>query len=577
VSRFSEADLLAQQGAIVNNHSIQRLQGWLGECISKHKECPNSTPRPLPERLIDISNPFNLVLIETDKGTAGRYVALSYCWGEKRNNESVHKIKLKRANLAAMKVNIDRDHMTLTHLEAIQVARQLGYRYVWIDALCIIQDSISDWEQQAQNVPDVYGNAELTIMAARSDDSRKGFLNLSNWYKPRASPVMLPYKTFGSTRGTASCGAGLKRNRDVGPTERRAWCFQESILSQRIATFGKEQLMFQCRKCVLYDDGYTATKTQAEELWKGILVISRPIWLDLGNMNRFDILTQWYRLVEMYSQRQVFDPMDCFATLAGVAKQFELALSSGNGVVRPRYLAGHWEIDMITGLMWRSNRICEEESNPGILRRPQKSQGPSLASEMIERAPSWSWMALEGPITIKKLDLQPYCFPARKDGAWASSDWGTNMVVAEKIKKALPFKISVKGRLRKVRVSSGSSIIMDNEELMAKYDMPKRNPSFGLINHEVINIQKEGFMMEGGEASEIFGEKPIAMGLFDLQTTNRSHKLWALPILANYRNLPVQGLLLSQNRTGVFVRRGVFWTLECQAFIRVKEQTIEIQ
>ncbi|EMD58396.1 hypothetical protein COCSADRAFT_42334, partial [Bipolaris sorokiniana ND90Pr] len=58
--------------------------------------------------------------------------------------------------------------------EALQIIRELGYRYLWIDALCIIQGDKKDWASEARKIAQVYSNAELTIVAGRSEDSAKG-------------------------------------------------------------------------------------------------------------------------------------------------------------------------------------------------------------------------------------------------------------------------------------------------------------------------------------------------------------------------------------------------------------------
>jgi hypothetical protein len=46
--------------------------------------------------------------------------------------------------------------------DAISVTRALGIRYLWIDALCILQDSVKDWEQESANMAAVYTNS-MTI------------------------------------------------------------------------------------------------------------------------------------------------------------------------------------------------------------------------------------------------------------------------------------------------------------------------------------------------------------------------------------------------------------------------------
>jgi hypothetical protein len=61
--------------------------------------------------------------------------------------------------------------------DAIRVAKSLGYQYLWIDALCIIQDDPQDWQREASRMAHVYGNADLVLTASSATDSYEGFLN----------------------------------------------------------------------------------------------------------------------------------------------------------------------------------------------------------------------------------------------------------------------------------------------------------------------------------------------------------------------------------------------------------------
>jgi hypothetical protein len=72
------------------------------------------------------------------------YLALSHMWGENHSQQ----LRLLEANLSAFQTESPMHKLasSATFLEAIRVTRILGYRYIWIDSLCIIQDSSSDWE-----------------------------------------------------------------------------------------------------------------------------------------------------------------------------------------------------------------------------------------------------------------------------------------------------------------------------------------------------------------------------------------------------------------------------------------------
>jgi hypothetical protein len=46
--------------------------------------------------------------------------------------------------------------MPATFFDATIITRELGYRYLWIDSLCIVQDFLEDWEAESQNMGNIY-------------------------------------------------------------------------------------------------------------------------------------------------------------------------------------------------------------------------------------------------------------------------------------------------------------------------------------------------------------------------------------------------------------------------------------
>ncbi|KAI8950437.1 heterokaryon incompatibility protein-domain-containing protein [Xylaria longipes] len=353
---------------------------------------------PMPTRVIDLgdseskSKPRLLIT----NGLKGRYVALSYCWGTRCG---IHKLKLRTETLQAFQINIDEQLMPRAHREGLQIARELGYQYIWIDALCIIQgsDTLSrnDWAQEAIRIPQVYGNAELTIVAGRSEDSRQGFV--APTHKPAAPPANL-----------------------------RSWYFQESVLSRRMISYNKEQLSFKCREREDFEDGHWDFHGRYDGWYD---LIANPTFPQFAE----SVLGRWYELTMEYSKRSFFDPTDNFAALSGVALQFQKAIGLKHS--NTRYLAGLWEVDMIRGLLRRSSRIIDPSQKP--LCQPTAVSGPNTGKS-ITIAPSWSWMSLVRPIRQGKgehdIPILPHetdsfhCFPANPDGeTWSSHDWHPSM------------------------------------------------------------------------------------------------------------------------------------------------------
>jgi Heterokaryon incompatibility protein (HET) len=78
------------------------------------------------------------VRLHESSGETGEYTCLSYRWG------GVLPLCTLTCSLDQEKLGIKWSRLPKTFQDAIQVTRLLGIRYIWIDALCIIQDAPAD-------------------------------------------------------------------------------------------------------------------------------------------------------------------------------------------------------------------------------------------------------------------------------------------------------------------------------------------------------------------------------------------------------------------------------------------------
>lgn len=104
-------------------------------------------------------------------GADVRYTALTYCWGTSPF------FRTTKSNLADLTSNFPWNNLAKNFQDAIIVTRWLGIRYLWIDALCIVQDDKGDWDRQSAKWGDIYANSYLTISATRSVAAGTGFLH----------------------------------------------------------------------------------------------------------------------------------------------------------------------------------------------------------------------------------------------------------------------------------------------------------------------------------------------------------------------------------------------------------------
>jgi hypothetical protein len=157
---------------------------WLQDCLLLHEKCTRGSalhsPPIFPSRVIDVADPGNCFLFE-NLGERDNYLTLSYCWGQgERLLTTISSYEIFRRRLPSD------DQIPLTFRDAFTVTRALGHRYIWIDALCIIQDDPQDLNREMAKMGDIYHNSTVTIFAGKGPHSSSGLFALRNgpFYKP---------------------------------------------------------------------------------------------------------------------------------------------------------------------------------------------------------------------------------------------------------------------------------------------------------------------------------------------------------------------------------------------------------
>jgi hypothetical protein len=209
----------------------------------------------LPTRLLYVGNPNSsdykpdvLTLVSGRQIGAGKYIALSHCWGKLKPNE-VPLYCTTRENIGDRQVGFSIANLPLTFRDAVKLARCLEVQYLWIDSLCIIQGKDGDWEQESKRMEDVYTSAYCTVAATSAVDSNAGFLerNISSEYV---------YVQDDSGRPVYVCTdmADFDKEVEEAPLNTRAWVMQERLLSRRTIHFGASQTYWECGKGVYCED-----------------------------------------------------------------------------------------------------------------------------------------------------------------------------------------------------------------------------------------------------------------------------------------------------------------------------------
>ena len=222
---------------------IRQAAKWLQQCQNLHTVCSGVSNEGLwnPTRLIHVDASGSVRLISTREQTRRLpYLTLTHCWGDTKPNS------LSMKNIAAFESSIPVERLTKVVRDALQVTRGLGYQYLWVDYLCIIQDSPggSDWSKEAARMAQVYSNSFCTIAASRAANGDDGL------FTQRNHDLIVPRAITSRTRGKlfehVPFDLHIVKENSQAKLYHRGWTLQEIILSKRIIHFGATRLHWSC-------------------------------------------------------------------------------------------------------------------------------------------------------------------------------------------------------------------------------------------------------------------------------------------------------------------------------------------
>lgn len=344
------------------------IGNWIDNCAQNHVKCNQTSQKErwYPTRLLDLRNATELrvkLIDTTETPPDGPYVSLSHRW----HSTSVK--KTTQDTLTAFMNGIDVSSLPKTFQDAITVSRNLNVRFLWIDSLCIIQET-NDWERESSLMGHIYANAMCNLSALGATAENGGL------FFPRDAESIRPLKL------DIACKDGpydlvhqgfWKSAVDDMDLNLRGWVFQERLLAPRALHFGSEQLFWECRElnaCESYPEGLR------EEIW------TRPWKRDytdtgLSHMPSRKLMMIWHELIEQYTRCSLTMGEDKLVAISGIAKIVQQKLEDD-------YLAGLWRRNLLEDLLWE------------VSRDEVRAQRPDRY-----RAPSWSWASVDGRISCQ--------------------------------------------------------------------------------------------------------------------------------------------------------------------------------
>lgn len=369
--------------------NFERWRTWVQDCVEHHESCPAAEDVQLPTRVLVVGTSAEdgyVSLIES-RGRCGHYVTLSHVWGDQPS------IVTTRDNYVQNCSGIPIRNLPPTFADAVVVTRELGFAYLWIDSLCIVQGDEAEWQIESAKMTSVYADSAVTIAAAAGSTPWAGlFDRKAASLQSHLDSVKIEYTNAPGTAPvtvfiTEEIRATLltESPQDYLPLYTRAWAVQDHLLCRRVLGFGKYGICyFQCDEAQCADHLRYSTYPQSAgfgssgsryQLGKQILECADPD-RELAAKER------WYAIVEEYSSCYLTEGRDKLPAISGIARIL------GNYIPGP-YLAGLWQSDLIFGLIWTCKDLGTQNTRASL--RPARFPAPSWSWAPSEKQVEWQW------------------------------------------------------------------------------------------------------------------------------------------------------------------------------------------
>ncbi|KZM24591.1 hypothetical protein ST47_g4332 [Ascochyta rabiei] len=360
-------------------HTGTQIRSWLQTCQDEHDHCGHRTSNSyVPKRLVDVDTGIEglfRIIPKADKRD-GPYVTLSHCWGRSPNFLALTTNNMERLMGEGF---LSSDLRNRNFDEAIQVAKHLGVRYIWIDSLCICQAGKKmDFSSEGQYMHLVYQHSLCNIVVADSENGDGGLFRL----RPPKSLL-----------GTSMKQSWVILEKDLwdkellqSPIYKRGWVFQERMLSPRIVHFTRSEVFWDCSAvsaCESLPHGIplalSATAT-TDRGWRGRLQRQNSNQKAVRSTTEDSLESFWKSAILNYTSCELTNQSDKTLAIWSVAKLVRDQLE-----LEDEYGCGLWANALHEQLAWQveiTKREARMDSLQAIF-------------------PSWSWASVNAPIQLR--------------------------------------------------------------------------------------------------------------------------------------------------------------------------------
>ncbi|KAI0708555.1 heterokaryon incompatibility protein-domain-containing protein [Earliella scabrosa] len=350
---------------------------WLAQCLENHPRCTQAARLAVgrPLRLVDVGDNHGTdpkIVIMDPSEPSPVYLTLSHCWG------GATILRLLLENVDTLTKGIPMGDLPKTFRDAVIITRRLGYRYIWIDSLCIIQDSPSDWRTNAAVMGEIYAGSACTVAALTARNAHDGGCFFDHARNPLffCSCRLSPHWTVD---GNTPVGTDLRLPPpSLGPLplHTRAWVVQERLLAPRTLYYGSTGLAWECVECSATESvpGGEVSRFSPKA---SFFEIMHQLPADRADQAEFEekVYDLWTDVQIAYSRCLLTRFEDRLVAISGVIKRIEAAVGW-------RSMWGIWRERVLVDLLWFVEEPSVRPATPEYL------------------APSWSWAGLAGRVTM---------------------------------------------------------------------------------------------------------------------------------------------------------------------------------
>jgi hypothetical protein len=374
---------------------LDLARSWIEHCDRNHGSKCHSLPSdlvPLPAKLLMIDvNEYCLA----EAPSNSRYVTLSYVWGQAAT------VRTTRDNVGALRQRgslspvADRYGLPATIKDTIELTRRLGLTYLWVDALCIVQDDEDSKKKFLTAMASIYAKSYLTVVAAEGVDASSGFLRMPGhgpWTEAEelAWPLVnLPGRSMMLTMGEAEVA-------DLAKWNSRGWTFQEKAFARRMLIFNKAVTWFcpersWCEYAVCEGEPMAAANP-----------VQRRRYTTRRFMSSFAFDSKWPNLHSYLAAVNAFNDRDLTFS-HDVADAFAGVLGHTSPQFQGGFHLGHPQIYFEASLLWKPPKWG--------LPLQRRVSGATNA-----KLPSWSWFGWKGPLDWGLTEAAAEIFHRAPDG-----------------------------------------------------------------------------------------------------------------------------------------------------------------